>query len=432
MIDRTTPPPLSTFGDLSLNFPAVTHLPNGIPCWIINGGDDDMNRVNIYFKGGSFMEDLPGQAILTAYMLTEGNSCMPPEQVAEMFDFYAARKSCDSYDYWSEVVMTSLNDNFAHTMPLLFQCITSPSFPEQALETLKRRLAGNLGVMQQRVKYLAAVRMKELYYGDNHPLGKNLTPDHIMGITRDDLLAFHNRFYHPANCCMIISGKVDDKVMATINSTIGAWTTTAQEEPFPAWTISPSPIMLDIVDKPGAMQSALRLRIEAVKRNHPDYLPLRILVMAFGGYFGSRLMSNIREDKGYTYGIGAALLGIENDGCVDIQCECATQHTWNVIKEIKHEMKRLRDELIPLDELDTVKQHMLSAAAKTHDSPYNIASYVSSTILFGVYPEYHNRQLDCIRNITPQQLQTIARRYLTDERLRTTIAGDKTQLNSLL
>lgn len=429
---RTTPPPLSQFGDLSLKFPEPTTLNNGIPCYIINGGDDDMNRVSIYLNGGMMMETKPAVAILTALLLTTGTEDLTSSEVAEKFDYYAARKSADSYDYWTEVTMTSLNDNFGHTMRLLYDCITRPSFPDEELEVIKRRIAGNMAVLQQRVKYVASVKMKEMYYGSDTPLGRNVQPDDIMAVTRQDLIDFHKKHLTAAGCQIIISGKVTDAVMKTLNETVGQWQDGRPSPGNPEWVMNPSPEMQFIAHKPGAMQSAVCLRIAAVKRTHPDYLPLRVLINVLGGYFGSRLMANIREEKGYSYGIYAALYGIPNDGCIDIQCECATQHTWNVIKEVKHEMKRLREELIPDQELNTVKQNMLSAMAKTHDTPYTIATYVSSTLLFGVYPEYHNDQLACLDNVTPQQLRDLAVKYLQDDKMRIVIAGDKAELEKMM
>lgn len=428
MIDRKTPPSLSSFSDLSLTFPPQIKLSNGIPCWIVNGGDDEMNRVSIYLNGGTMMESKPAQSTLAAILLTAGNQMLSPDELAEKFDYYGVRKSADSYDYWSEVVMTSLNENFEQTMQLLMDCIEHPSYPEQEVETLKHRVASNLSIISEKVKYMASTRMKELYYGSQNPMGRIFTPEAIMSLTRDDLIAFQQQYFTPDNCLVIVAGRVNERIIEIINSTLGQWQPTGIKNEMPQWTINSSPMMLDIVDKPGALQSGIRMRIAAVKRNHPDYIPLRVLIMVFGGYFGSRLMMNIREDKGYTYGIHASLLGIQNDGCIDISCECATQHTWKVIDEVKLEMKRLREELIPVEELNTVKQHMLSALAKTHDTPYNIAGYVTSTILFGVYPEYHNDQLRCLEMVTPQQLRDLAIKYLDDAHLRIVIAGDATAI----
>ncbi len=430
MTRRTTPPPLSSFQDLSLQFPGTITLDNGIECYVVNGGDDEMNRVAIYLNGGTMMESKPAQAILTAMILTTGSQSMTPQQVAELFDYYGARKSSDSYDYWSEVSLTSLNDNFSHTMCALCDCIMNPSFAQEELDVFKRRIAGNLSIAMQRVKYKANVCMKQLYYGKCNPLGQAITPEDIMAISREDLIEFHRNYYSADRCKVIIAGKVTDEVIATLNNTLGKWDVKLSNVNVRPWHTEPSQQMLTIVNHPGAMQSAVHMRIATIKRDHPDYLPLRVLVTLLGGYFGSRLMMNIREDKGYTYGIHAALMGIQHDGTIDIQCECATEHTWNVVKEVRHEMKRLREELVPDQELETVKQHMLSSLAKVHDTPYNIATYVSSTLLFGVYPEYHNEQLECIDTITAERLRDLAVKYLQDDMLRIVIAGDRSALNS--
>ncbi len=390
---RSTPPPLAEFGDLTLQFPQPVSLDNGIPCYVVDGGDDDMNRVGIYLPAGNLMESKPSVALLTAVMLTVGNETMPADKLAEQFDYYAVRKSSYSYDYWAEVTMTSLNDNFSHTMRLLADCITRPSFPQDELDVWKRRIAGNISVLREKVRYLADARMREIYYGPDTAMGHNITSAEITDITRQDLIDFHHRNYTAAGCRVIIAGKVSQQVMNTLNETVGKWDTSLPVATTPQWVTRPLSDTLCIVDKPGAVQSAVTMRIKAVKRSHPDYLPLRVLCDALGGYFGSRLMTNIREDKGYTYGIQGALCGSADDGFIDIRCECATQHTWNVIKEIKNEMKRLREENIPVDELYMVRQDITSSLAKVHDTPYNLARYVANTMLAGIYPDDHNEHL---------------------------------------
>lgn len=429
MVNRNTAPATYSFPDLKLDFPNEIKLNNGIPCWIINGGEDEMVRVNVYMSSGTLMETKPTLSLLTSLMLLEGTVDKDSETVAKLFDYYGTRKSADSYDYFSEVVLTSLNDNFKDTMKLTFDCIKSPLFPENELEVLKRRLAANIQVLQQRVKYIASCEMKSLYYGADTIMGHNITVDDVMAITRDDLIEYHKKTYLPSSCKVIVSGMITDETLAVLNDTIGSWYSDIDSTLLPKWEMKPSADMLSIIDKPGAMQSGIRMRLQTVQRSHRDYIPIRIMVMALGGYFGSRLMSNIREDKGYTYGINASLLGTKDDGCIDISCECATMHTWNVIEETKKEILRLKEELMPWNELETVKQHLLSSLAKTHDTPYNIAGYVSSTILFGVYPEYHNDHIKWINDITPEIIKDIANKYLDLDKLRIVIAGDKSALS---
>ena len=187
--------------------------------------------------------------------------------------------------------------------------------------------------------------------------------------------------------------------------------------------------MLQIVDKPQAVQSAIYITLRAVPRRHPDYNRLRVLMMALGGYFGSRLNQNVREQKGYTYGIHAYLAGRRADAFMGINTECATQYTWPLINEVKKEMLRLHTELIPEVELNIVKQHIMSDLAKTFDTPFTMAEYVNSTLLIGTYPEYFNDQVATLEQVTAPELRELAQRYLRPERMRIVIAGDAQALN---
>ena len=283
--------------------------------------------------------------------------------------------------------------------------------------------------MRHRTKYLAGVEMRRLYYGDGHPLVADVDPTRLVQLPLDDVKAFYRKFYHPAGCQLILSGKVSDQMLQLTDDAFSQWVT-AQSSPEAErpLNITPSPQMLLVVDLPDAIQAAVAMTIRAVGRNHPDYLPLRVLCTVLGGYFGSRLMSNIREAKGYTYGISAFLSGREDDGYIGVNTECDVRYTWQVVDEVKREMQRLREELISPDELNLVRQFMLTDQVKTLDTPFSIASYVASTLLYGVYPEYYNRQIETILTITPEQLKQIAEKYLDLNQLRIVIAGDKAQL----
>ena len=177
------------------------------------------------------------------------------------------------------------------------------------------------------------------------------------------------------------------------------------------------------VEKEGAVQSAIQMQLPAIPRTHPDYFKLRILVTALGGYFGSRLMSNVREEKGYTYGIWASLIGARQGAYVSISTECDCAYTRPLIDEVKHEMETLRNEPIPIEELDMVRSSMLSELVKNLDTPFSIASNVGAMILYGIYPEYFNEQIRAIRAVTPEELLATARRYLLEENLYTVVAG---------
>lgn len=428
---RSQQPPVSPLTDLHFDFPQATRLSNGIKMWVVGNGEDDINRVGIYVAGGTCEEQLPMQATLTAQALTGGNSDMTAEQIAEALDYHGAKVGTQVHDHYTLIGLSSLNDNLAQVLPVLMKCLESPTFPASEVATWRRQLSSNCAMALQRVSFLAAREMKRLYYGDHHPLAAQVTPQQIDALTTEHVAAFHARHYHPAGCVVILSGHIGDREIHTVDDTLGRWSPTGVAIPPRQHEIKPSPVMMQVVDKPGAVQSAIAITLRAIPRRHPHYHLLRLLVMALGGYFGSRLMTTIREDKGYTYGIGASLLGRADDAFIGISTECDTRYTRAVIDEIKNEMRRLREEPIPPDELLTVKQHVLSDLAKTLDTPFSVASHVAGTFLHGTYPEYYNEQVAAIAAATPPMLQEMARRYLREQLMRIVVAGDRSRLQAL-
>lgn len=426
MVNRSKQPEISGFQKVELQFPTPVTLQNGIPVWVVGDGDDEVNRLDLYMGGGGFEEQKPLLAYLTGLLTFEGNANQSAEQVAEALDYYGAVKSAQPYDHCSMVSLSSLNHNFSSTAKILFDGISTPLYPAQECELYVRRIASNVATVRQRVEYMANQEMKRLYYGANHPLAAEPTPEGLLSITNDDYKQFHRKYYNADNLRIVFSGKVTDKEMAVLDSTLGSWNVRGekvdetQEPPF-----QPSDKMLSIIDKKGALQSAVGITIRAIPRRHPDYFKLRLLITALGGYFGSRLNMNIREDKGYTYGIHGFLSGRSNDSYISVVSSCATQFTWPLIDEVKKEMNRLRTEPMPAEELRTVKRHMLSELMKTLDTPFSIARYVADSFTFGIYPEYFNNQVEAILECTPADVMEMANKYLLDTKMRIVIAGDK-------
>ena len=417
-------PAIHIFTHLSLTCPAPVRLTNGMPMWVIGNGEDEVCRLTLIMGGGAMHESKSMLAYLTAANVLQGNRLQSPAEVAEALDYHGAWKSSQAHDFCSILSISSLNEHLEKMAELFMTCVTQPSFPADELAVTKQRLAGNCATSRQQVKTLASEAMRKLYYGSRHPLARIVTPEGIESITLDEVKRFHAQHYNSSNCRVIVSGKVTDKELAIIERTVGAWNCPGHIDDETEPPIEPQPEMLKIIDKPQAVQSALYITLRAVPRRHPDYNKLRILVMALGGYFGSRLNQNIREQKGYTYGISAYLAGRKADAFIGINTECATRYTWSIIDEVKKEMNRLHDELIPEVELNIVKQHIMSDLAKTLDTPFTMAEYVNSTLLFGTYPEYFNDQVATLQQVTSEELRELARRYLSPESMRIVIAGD--------
>ena len=423
MVDRTKAPVLNEYGELSLTLPGWRTLPNGLQLCVVNGGEVEVNRVDVYVGGGLFEQPKRYVAQLLNYMLAKGTSQYSAEEIAEQMDFYGAISSGSTSDHNMKISLRSTNDNLGKLLPIFFDMLTTPQFPQIEFDKLVDRLVANVTVRMQRVSAIAGGKLSQMCFGEDSPLAQEKSADVIREVTIDDLRRFHETRFAPGNCRVVLSGKIDDDVLALVEKYFGGWQD-REFEPLVGWHIEPQNEMYAVVDKPDALQTAVAIAIDAIGREHPDYIALRILVTAFGGYFGSRLMSNIREDKGYTYGIQAYLIGRKEHGYVGISTECASQYTQSVIDEIKHEMARLREEKIGHEELQMVRNHMLSDLVKTLDTPFALAGYVDSTISYGVDPDYFNRQYGEIRSITPARLHEMAKKYLVEDKMRIALAGD--------
>lgn len=430
-IDRSIPPAVHDFKNVSLEVPEPITLSNGMKMWIAGNGEDEINKLNVFVAGGTFQETAPTQATTCSMTLLNGNKNMSNTQIAEAIDYYGAWRSLQTFDNCTAFALSSLNENFDRTLPILFDSLRFPLFPENEFELAKRQLAVNCATAREMVKYIANKEMMRLYYGDNHPLATAPTPESIMALSKDEIVAFHHRFYKAQNCNLVLAGNISQREIDIVEEVTSQWLPDGPVEPELEPMPQPSNEMLKVMHKDGAVQAAVSMIIKAVPRRHPDYFMLRILTTVLGGYFGSRLMSNIREDKGYTYGIGASLSGRSFDGYIGISTECDTQHTWEVIKETKHEIERLTQEPIPQHELEIVKRHMLSDLVKTLDSPLNIAAYIGNMFCYGTYPTYFNEQVKDIINCTSDQLLEVAKRHLKLDQLRTVIACDKNKLPSM-
>ena len=423
-IDRSIAPAVSNFTSVRLDVPKPITLSNGMKMWIAGNGEEEINKISVFVAGGTFQETAPMQATTCSMAVFNGNKNMTNAQIAEAIDYYGAWRALQTYDNCTAFSLSSLNENFDRTLPILFDSLRYPTFPPSEFELAKRQLAVNCATARERVKYIANKEMMRLYYGTNHPLATDPTPEAIMALSKDDVIAFHSNFYRAQNCHLVLAGNISEREIDIVEKVVSQWMPSGDAEP----ELEPEPAasqeMLKVLHKPGAVQAAISMTIKAIPRRHPDYFKLRILVTALGGYFGSRLMANIREDKGYTYGISASLSGRSFDGYVGISTECDTQHVWKVIEQTKHEIERLAQELIPQQELDIVKRHMLSDLVKTLDSPFNIAAYIGNMFCYGTYPTYFNEQVDAIINCTSEQLRDVAQKYLNPNLLRIVIAGD--------
>lgn len=436
--------------NLHLSFPQKIELANGLTLMVVNGGDSEICRLSIAFPGGLFEEEMPLQASMTSSMVIHGSEKLSSSAVAERLDYNGSWIASRCYDHHTCLTLQSLNRRLEETLPLLMEIATSPAFPDREIELMQNRITASYHTARQRVKYLATTAMSIIYYPQGYPLAQDITDEQVKAVKAADMRRFHQRYWHANEATAILSGCIGEHELRLVKESLESLPTssilphqsqqTAPRNSAPAqyasssWrrfpdNIGGNPATFDkhsvVVDLPNAVQAAIAMSLPAPSRQSDDYIPVRVLTTALGGYFGSRLMTNIREKMGYTYSISAALLGRIDDASIVIDTQCDCRYTREVSQQIISEMQRLCQHPLDENELHRVKQQMIADLVKTLDSPFSISNYIGSTIFVGVHPDYWNKQISEIRTITAEHIMEMARKWFNTSKLLTAVAGDR-------
>ena len=423
VLDRSKEIEVRGFERFDLRMPEPRRLSNGIPLVVVKRGFQPVCRLDVIMLGGRYEQPFVRLAHSMANMLSAGTATKTKDEIAEVLDYNGATMASEAGQHHTITQLISLTSRLPEVLPLCFECITQPSFPERELEQMRRKLRTEVRVLRERVEVCAMDALLANAYGRQHPSAQVLTQDVVSKMRHDVFADFHKRYFTPANCQLILSGNVGDDEIELIDKYFGAWQSdTPAGEKIKA-EIRPMRSHISLCHKREVVQDAVAVNIEAVPRSHPDYVALRVLACALGGYFGSRLNRNIREDKGYTYGISASLYGSMDRGDIRIETECASEYSELVIAEILKELAELKRNPLGEEELRAVKWHMLSQLAEIFDSPFSVANHFSMVVTGLIDIDYFNDQVEQLHTITAERLHEVAQKCLCTERLRIAIAG---------
>lgn len=425
-MNRTIQPEIQVLKDFNILPPVRTTLPNGIPLTVINAGEQEVIRVDILFGGGRWQQSQKLQALFTNRMLREGTKKFTAGEIAEKLDYYGSWLELSTSADHAYITFYSLNKYLAKTLEVVESMIKEPTFPEKELNTILDSNIQQYLVNTSKVDFLAQRALMKSLYGEQHPCGKVVVEEDYHAITPDVLRDFYNRFYHSGNCSVFLSGKVTDdaihRVTEMFGTPFGNYQLPLAEVKYPIIAVPEKRIF---VEREDAMQSAVKMGYTTITREHPDYLKLRVLMTVFGGYFGSRLMSNIREEKGYTYGISAGIMFYPDSGLLLVSTDTDNEYVEPLIREVYHEMDCLQQEPVSTEELTMVRNYMLGEMCRSYESPFSLADAWIFIATSGLGDDYYSRQLQALNEVTPAELQELAQRYLCKETLKEVIAGKK-------
>ncbi len=386
-------------------------LDNDIPLYVVNMGTQPVFKLEIIFEAGRFHEDKRLVSNLTSRMLKEGTTKYTGAQIAEQIDFFAGTLGRPVNFDSPSIVLYGLVKHFENLIPILAEILSSPTFPQEELKNYIAEKKQELQVNLTKTDVIAYRTVTEAIFGTNHPYGYNSVAKDYDKISQDDLINHFKQHYVQGNCKIILSGQITDKLIQLINSVLIPGIQKGKSSPN-FFDINPYKEKSIYIKKENAVQTAIRLGRKLFTQHHEDYAGLFVLNTIFGDYFGSRLMSNIREDKGYTYNIYSMIDIMKREGSLIIGTEISSEHTTATLKEIIKETKILQETLVSQEELTLVKNYLMGTFLNWVDGPFNVASIVKTLILSDLNIEYFNTLIDTTKEISPKQIQLLAQKYL--------------------
>ena len=427
MLDRTIPPSIRPLGEFGLMCPERRKMKNGIPLNIIRAGLQEVVRFDVLIGAGQWHQTQSLQAMFTNRMLREGTETMTSARIAEKLDYYGAWLELSSSPNCGFITLYSLNKYFPQTLAVIADMLMYSVFPEKELEVVLETNRQQFLVNSSRVEVIARKQFNRSLFGEQHPFGRYAEEGDYRRITAEVLREFYRKYYHSGNCSVYVSGKVTSEIERRIEECLGdaPWGEVCEVAPLQLVSPNPTTEKRVFVEKADALQSSLKMGCFMMDRLHPDFLKARAMVTLFGGYFGSRLMSNIREDKGYTYGIGAGVVNCPGSGVMAITTEADNQYIEAIVREVYHEIDRLCNDLAPREELEMLKSYMLGDFCRSYEGPFSLSDawiYVQTADLDD---EFFVRQIDSIRSITAEEIRDLAQRYLCKEKIIEVVAGKK-------
>lgn len=424
MIDRTFAPPYKIPEKINYTSPVKQIMPNGVDLHVICAGMQQVMRFVMVFEAGMRYQAQPFVAAATLNMLSEGTLNYTSAEIAEKFDFYGSSFEVSVDRDWAIVSVYCLTKYCNETLQLIDEIIKYPIFPKKELDVYIQKHKEILRIEEEKVDFVARREFLKLLYVEKHPYGLSGSVADYDLLHRDLLSHYYQSHITSSKLFMILAGNIGDNEIATVQRYFGneKWGIPALANNF---YITPEErgSKKIFIPKSNVTQSAIRVGRILFPKNHSDNIGMQVLTTILGGYFGSRLMRNIREDKGYVYDIYSMIVSQKDSGYLSIVTETGNDYTKNVLKELNNEILVLQNELISNDELNLVKQYIFGDVLRTLDGAWGQAEVCLDNVLSGLPSNYVELFFNEVRDITPQRVQQLAKQYLNTSELHEVVVG---------
>lgn len=398
-------------------------LDNGIEVVYIHDPAQNVFKLDVIFEAGIYYQTQPLLASTAINMLNEGTRHYQAEAIADLFDYYGAYTDFVCGLNKSEVSLFSLNKYASQTLSMLAEMITDSVVPEKELEIYLTNKRQEFLVNNEKTAYLARKKFSEILFGSGHPYANLISEKDFLQLPAQLVRDFYHQYIHAGHCRIMMCGNVNDSVLQLLSEQFNRLKSPDKLPEPPVYSLHPEPAGHYHIEKDNTVQSSLRLGKSGVRLTDPDYAGFILLNTILGGYFGSRLMSNIREDKGYTYGISSFNASMPQGSYWGIVTDVNNEYVEATIEEILKEIRKLQTTPVPEDELNLVKNYLHGDLLRELDGVFAQSDALKHKLNYGLDNRIYLGLIEKIKACTPEELMALAQKYMNIEELYIVTAG---------
>ena len=407
-----------------LRLPQTERLSNGALLHLVDGSAQEALRIDLLFAGGYGVQRFPLQALFTNRMLREGTIDYSATEISRRLDYYGAWLEGYSMQDYNRLTMYTLRKHIKPMLELLESLVKTPLFPQKNLSVVRNSNKAFYKINSRKVETVAQRHFENMLWGEAHPLGHIVCAEDYDAINRELLVEYHRNIYTSSRLEIFLTGKIDDDIIGIVNEHFGTVEWGEELNLTKADSVPPTSIAgRRNITLGNTLQSGVKVGFMAINSDDAEYLKFRFMTVLLGGYFGSRLMSNIREEKGYTYHIEAEVDAYGKRNAFMISTETANEYVEPLLKEVDQEIERLRNERVEEQELELVRNYTLGELCREYEGVFQKTEAFIGVRQSGLSFNCLNDYLDTIQNVTADDIQELARKYLIREKMSTVVVG---------
>jgi len=421
MLDRSIAPAAYPVEKVLFPSPRLHTLSNGIQVWVVSAGEQEVFKFELSTKAGAIHSPLAGLAGMTASLMKRGTSSHSAQEIHQAFDFFGAFWDIQASLDHGTFTVYGLTKHFHSLIPLVSEILQEATFPAEEVEKEIEIERQKTKLNWEKTSYSASQKFRAQVF-PNDPYGRFTVDKDFDYLDQQTLIDQYKLTWATQKPVIFLSGRISEEQIAYLDQTLGQINYSSSELVIPSIESASKPIKIR-EEKDGSVQSSIRFGLQAISRNHLDYFHFSVMNTVLGGYFGSRLQKNIREDKGFTYGISSSLAPYPRGGYWVVGTDVNGENVEATLAEIKKEITILQNELVPSEELEIVKSYLMGSFTGELTQAFDIAEKVRVIQLDGLAPDFYDQFQDSIQNIQAQDIRDMAAKYLNLDLMHEVIVG---------